>query len=293
MAVPPISIPSAVNGIKAFDSSLMYKKVATDTIVKLVKSKGKAAYIQDLDERIEKAKAYVHDNIQNIESEYNVVQLNLISRHFNLGLDTMQLIDSLPYYYYYSLYGLYYRDVSGLSDLDMLNKSGVSLDSIAFDNIYKRSTRIDFTTFCQYFQFRDTTLLSMYIISQENITKKLEIYGLISEVVRKGCSSKSTYLPVLKAKLKTEIINIIEHKAPKDFMDNNSVINPVKAIGYALYAGDINVRNNGDYILYLLKNQSDDGSWHKQLGVNEENSVLATIFGLWALCEVREQCKAL
>lgn len=275
------------------DSTVKKIKIPEDTIVKLVNIKGKEVFIKELDERIEKAKTFILDHKNDIESNYTQIHLNLLSRHYNLGIDTLILLDTLPYYYYYSLHNLYFRDVKENLLLDTLQQFDFNVDSIFFQNIYKRSSRFDFTAFCQYFQYSDTTLQTLYIISEQNIQKKLEIYGLVSETIRKGCSDKSKYLPILKSKLKTDIFKILDKKVPQEFMDKNSIMNPIKAIGYSLYAGDITVKKNGKYILYLINNQEEDGGWHKELGVNEENSVLSTIFGLWALCEVREQCKAL
>lgn len=276
------------------DSIKKQIKIPEDTIMKLIATpQGKTAFIKELDERIENARVSVASHLNETESDYTQIHLNLFSRYYNLGIDTLQNIDTLPYYFYYSLHNLYFKDINTHILLDSLHEANYDLEPIFFENIYKRNFRFDFTTFCRYVELSDTTLQVLYIISEHNIQKKIEIYGLVSEMIRKGCSPESKYLPVLKANLKADIIKILERKVPQEFMDKNSIMNPIKAIGYSLYAGDITVKNNGRYILYLINNQEKDGGWHKELGVNEENSVLTTIFGLWALCEVREQCKAL
>lgn len=270
----------------------LLKKIPSDTLFRFVKKYGKDSLIHQLDERIKAATHFMGNTIFDIESESHFRKLSMINQKFNLGLDSQIVArERLNSEYLFSLYGKYFKDISRLDEIDKVVKETSNLDSLLEASSYKSVERNFMITFCHQLPWHKKLIDKMYDFSQLTIQLRNEFYWQFYELASKNCVVDSVaHFEYLRSQLKIDALNIASYKDTLLLTDHTNYIEPIKSLAYALYSNDFTIKD-GAPIGLLLSTQRVDGGFPKNL-LEENGQIISTLFGLWALCEIRDECIA-
>lgn len=272
--------------------SLM-EKIPQDTILRFIKRYGKDSLIHLLDEKIELAATYMKSGVNMIESPTNLLQLKMVDKKFKLGLDNaIARFDSIAEPGYFRLYGDYNKGISKLGIMDTISMDKHFADSMMQQTINQRGIRGIIVTFCHQMPWSQKVINDMYAISNMTIQLRNEIYWQYYEMSYKGCKGEyPAYFDSVRAILTKDIRNIATYQDTVFLKDQTNYIEPLKSLTYGLYANEISIKD-GSPIVFLMSLQQPDGGFPKNL-LEEYSQAISTVFGLWALCEVREECRQL
>lgn len=289
-------------GVSISYSNDGFKPSPEDTVNKFIKNYGKDSLIQLLDIRIKDAEKWVNYNSKEMYVQNTYAEMILISRHFNLGLDT------LPFFNYFdsskinSLYGKYFGDTLQFTPIiDKSTEINKDFGNVIINDIKNPRTRAILAVLCSHFPLSEIIIDSFYSTSKQfTIQDKILSYFQLSEIQRKCGNSinlvnqhKNSLFKEIYAKNNLEQLLLVKREYSDAYISEFNLELPIQIIALGLYGKDITLAKNGKELMYLLKTQNSDFGWRTYNSVKFESEINSSFYGLWALCEFREQLQKL
>lgn len=292
-----------VSNISSAKSTI--KSYPTDTIQKFIDIYGKDSLISLVEDKINLTTQFVYNRRDNIEEQKEIVYLMLVSRKFDLGLDTlMSFNDSngkIPFTYLYSIgYGKMAnqlsQDIANLEEAISLGQYTAkeyiqNIGRLNFDNYYARNS---FSNFCNVFGNEMIPILDSFLIYY----RSADVFGKFDVML--NFATVAHNCPKLGKYFKESFDeNYKKYNLPKiandtmfyDHIDEyQSFRLPIEVVTYALYSNMYSINDFQADLMYLLNFQNkQDGGWYPyKNGSIKRSDGEMTIFVLWLLCEFRE-----
>jgi len=290
-------------------STISFSRIMPDTLDVLVKKIGKDSLIKILDQRIRNAATVVKYGTGKLKNIIPAQELSAYNKHFKLNIESSFDFTNIPVKIFadstgssLKLYGKRYGDtVEATQQINMLNNSGKDPNEAMLTYMYTSGGRFGFASYCDLIKKNiSSTLLDTLYKGALLYTNEIrnEFYFTITEF-DKTCGSeenKATYYrkqlfektypifnltPVLKDTTTLTVLNYKKYK----------LNNRYQFFAYALYAKDFDLKTHQEDIIYFLTSQDKLGGFKEFNIISERPSIEPTIYGLWALLELKEQIK--
>jgi hypothetical protein len=280
-----------------------FKPFPADTVQKFIKKYGKDSLVHLLDERIAKAQRYVSLQHINMRDNFVAMETKLYSKHFGLGLDTLDFTSTYTSGLIYKLYGNFYGDEQAhVKNLEQMKSQKLDLMQLFYQNMTSVYGRTGFTTLCKHVDTPAEALDTLYkyrvVLTGGD---KIQHYWVFAEY-NKNCHDKHPKIDEYQKSFYSELYKTYNFrqilvKGDTLTKTNSEIINlyyPARVLAYGLYSNEVSLENQGDNLMYLLHLQNNsDGGWPIYNEAYRQGNINASVYGLWALCEFREKVKAL
>jgi hypothetical protein len=262
--------------------------VPSDTVYRLIKHIGKDSFIRLLNYKIAAAADFINERTPELRNPVNKMQLDLLSRQFDLGIDSVSFGDMKREDCFLKLYDHFFDDRDTLSIINEIVRSKMNADSLALPLMADKNIRTIIITYCQTLNLSDEPVLRMYAAVRSMYDTE-EIYWLLSQYLRNGCGKDISQLTALRDSLYIQISNIMYYRDMPVEMDEDNIVDVARCLAYGLYAGNTTL-NDGVPIIRILSTQLEDGGWSIYQGDKYRSNALSALFGLWSLLEIRDKC---
>jgi hypothetical protein len=230
--------------------------------------------------------SYIEDHQKLINRFEDGLLLIMLDEHFGLGMN-----DLLPSYKekgkdaYMRLYGKYYRNNSSFNFPPDKEEDGGMEDALesfskTLDTAYYR---VIIASFCDKLVIPEELVKFIQERSSRSDTDLIQMYALMAEFDRSKCGVPAGISMDHKNQMAKKLVTKM---AEKKFNVNNKV----EAIALLQYGRNTNAHDPmfPTYVSIVTASQDKDGYWETQEGKVSEPDMHTTIYGLWALLEMRE-----
>ncbi len=292
-------------------SAINFKHIAPDTLDVLIKKIGKDSVLKTLDLRIKNAAMFVKYGTNKLKDIIAAQELYAFNKHFKLNMESSFDFTNIPGKVFgdstgssIKLYGKRYGDTAeAVQQINLLNNSDRDANQTMMTYMYTPGGRLGLATYCDLIKKNissalfDTLYKGALLYTNEI---RNEFYFTITEFdktcgnsdnasayYRKQLYEKTVPIFSLTTALKdTTTLTALNYKKYK-------LNNRYKFLAYSLYAKDFDIKKHQEDVIYFLTSQDKLGGFREFNIISERPTIEPTIYGLWALLELKEQIKEL
>jgi len=285
---------------------IIFNRLEADTLDNLINRIGKDSVLHLLDKRIKNATEIVKGNIARIRNEITAPELICLNKHFKLGIDSF-LVFAQEVEYKELAFVLYdekifpkdYKDIENFINQQKKNKE---LLDLMYKNIHHLGGKTGIIFYCNIISdiITENTMDSIYKIALFYPENMRNDYYFTLAQYDKSCGNDKIKSAYYKKQLYDTLYtssNLITALTDTNEINNLTYLKYQLApkyefFAYSLYAHDFDIKNNQKEVIYFLTSQNKYGGF-KPLNIVDEQQMQhgaeSTVYGLWALLELRTQ----
>ncbi len=271
-------------------------QASADSLSRLIEKVGKDSVSHLIDKRI----ILAIEEVKRWSIEMSNVKMAmiyyLVAERFKL--DTMQIeFNKSPLNgEYYKLYDKFYGSHKRVADtINTLSKSGMDMNGMflkLYDDPIARRSAI---YFCKELKITQKSLESFFEKTIHESGKDIfENYYLFIELRRSACPNQEISAALLKRYeqwMESYLTDLYQKSQTEMPTELSNLSYTYRRIAYRLYSRNHTIDNMGKDFTFLVSSQQPSGGWSGFSFGPQESDPVSTIFGLWALLELREQVR--